>query len=87
MNQDDHRWSGWPGAWCVDCGIGDPAELCMATDDGIDFVCKLCGEHWPQGRCQITMMEHDVLTIPCANHPITKCEHPGENLFNPYHQK
>lgn len=25
-----HRWSGWPGAWCLDCGIGDPIEECLA---------------------------------------------------------
>jgi hypothetical protein len=28
-----HRWSGWPGAWCLDCGIGDPAEHCLANHD------------------------------------------------------
>lgn len=22
----NHRWSGWPGAWCLDCGCGDPIE-------------------------------------------------------------
>jgi len=22
-----HRWSGWPGAWCLDCGQEDPREL------------------------------------------------------------
>ena len=21
-----HRWSGWPGAFCLLCGCGDPAE-------------------------------------------------------------
>ena len=25
-----HRWSGWPGAWCLDCGRDDPAELAYA---------------------------------------------------------
>ena len=24
-----HRWSGWPGAWCLDCGAEDPNELCL----------------------------------------------------------
>ena len=23
----DHRWSGWPGAWCLDCGTEDANEL------------------------------------------------------------
>lgn len=27
-----HRWSGWPGAWCLDCGIEDPSETCIATN-------------------------------------------------------
>lgn len=22
----EHRWSGWPGAWCLDCGCSDPME-------------------------------------------------------------
>jgi len=22
-----HRWSGWPGAWCLDCGIEWEADL------------------------------------------------------------
>lgn len=21
-----HRWSGWPGAYCLDCGSEDPLE-------------------------------------------------------------
>jgi hypothetical protein len=31
-----HSWSGWPGAWCLDCGADDPYELAMG-DDRIDF--------------------------------------------------
>jgi hypothetical protein len=26
----EHRWSGWPGAWCLDCGIVDPRECQLA---------------------------------------------------------
>lgn len=26
-----HRWSGWPGAWCLDCGIEDPMEVTMSN--------------------------------------------------------
>lgn len=33
----DHRWSGWPGAWCLDCGQEDKRELCLA--DGHDLGC------------------------------------------------
>lgn len=24
------RWSGWPGAWCFDCGREDPVEIALA---------------------------------------------------------
>lgn len=30
----EHRWSGWPGAWCLDCGCSDPREDQLA--DGTD---------------------------------------------------
>jgi hypothetical protein len=31
-----HRWSGWPGAWCLDCGIADPTEQAIADGHGFD---------------------------------------------------
>ena len=34
MSHPDHRWSGWPGAWCLDCGIEDQNEIALA--DGVD---------------------------------------------------
>lgn len=34
----EHRWSGWPGAYCLDCGCEDPREIALADglcdDDG-----------------------------------------------------
>lgn len=33
-----HRWSGWPGAWCLDCGASDPVEICLA--DGHEDECS-----------------------------------------------
>jgi hypothetical protein len=42
MEISKHRWSGWPGAWCLDCGIADPIEECVATHD-IEF--GLCEDH------------------------------------------
>ena len=30
-----HRWSGWPGAWCLDCGRDDPVE-CALADGKVD---------------------------------------------------
>lgn len=35
-----HRWSGWPGAWCLDCGRDDPVELAIA-DGKVDNDGKL----------------------------------------------
>ena len=29
----NHRWSGWPGAWCLDCGREDPTEWCAIEHD------------------------------------------------------
>jgi hypothetical protein len=31
MNKyDSHYWSGWPGAYCLKCGAGDPNEQALA---------------------------------------------------------
>lgn len=27
----DHRWSGWPGAYCLDCFADDDMEFCIGT--------------------------------------------------------
>lgn len=32
----DHRWSGWPGAWCLDCGQEDQREIGVAEGFGFD---------------------------------------------------
>jgi len=29
-SENQHRWSGWPGAFCLDCGQEDPDELIEA---------------------------------------------------------
>jgi hypothetical protein len=29
----EHRWSGWPGAWCLDCGTEDANEIALADDE------------------------------------------------------
>jgi hypothetical protein len=36
MAESQHRWSGWPGAWCLDCGISDPTEQGIADGYGFD---------------------------------------------------
>lgn len=32
-----HRWSGWPGAWCLDCGADDPMDTALANGD-VDYM-------------------------------------------------
>ena len=32
----DHNWSGWPGAWCLDCGCEDLREIGLAMGFGIN---------------------------------------------------
>ena len=68
-----HNWSGWPGAYCLKCGAGDPAELCIAVHDKLDYVCLNCGEHWPMDECIATHGEHAVKVITCPDHPETEC--------------
>jgi hypothetical protein len=34
----EHRWSGWPGAWCLDCGCADPLEVALAADRYGDYI-------------------------------------------------
>jgi hypothetical protein len=47
-----HWWSGWPGAYCMKCGIEDPNEICFA--DSCKCPChdemwaeynKMCEDH------------------------------------------
>lgn len=35
-----HKWSGWPGAFCLSCKADDPEEACLS------YGCK-CGCHGP----------------------------------------
>lgn len=34
-----HRWSGWPGAFCLNCFAEDQRENCLA-DHGVATYCK-----------------------------------------------
>lgn len=33
MSERQHRWSGWPGAICLDCGAEDKREWCVVIHD------------------------------------------------------
>lgn len=37
-----HWWSGWPGAFCLSCGVSDPSEECIAGC----CECKCHDEFW-----------------------------------------
>lgn len=67
-----HRWSGYPGAWCLDCGIEDQLELCIATHMTL-AVCveghSLCNEH-AAPRCPV--------------HTNPECAEPGSRRHDPY---
>lgn len=53
----NHRWSGWPGAWCLDCGISDPVEQALA--DGL-YEFSEDGE---------TILNPGVVTVPPCSCP------------------
>ncbi len=69
----EHRWSGWPGAWCLDCGAEDQRELCAADCSWITEVlaAELDGKSPPP---------------PCSKHQNNECEEPGSNRCNPYYK-
>jgi len=73
----EHRWSGWPGAWCFDCGSEDKTEICLADHD-IILYCQ--NGHWlpecPEGCPSIP--------IQCQEHINQECPEPGSNRHNPY---
>lgn len=36
MTFQHHNWSGWPGAWCLDCGCEDPREIAIANGNFLE---------------------------------------------------
>jgi hypothetical protein len=69
----EHRYSGWPGAYCLDCGLPDPAEEGIAHGC-IDVMCKNCGKSWPQDDSCISgdtiewFRPHDLVWDGCGQH-------------------
>lgn len=74
----EHRWSGWPGAWCLDCGMGDPTEQAIA-DGEITFEDDPSEPSGIRAICPIDVAER----IAAAS----VCPEPGSNRHNPYGQK
>ena len=68
----EHRWSGWPGAWCLDCGQEDQMELCVSTHH---VLLQCTHGHWQCDR-------HPPLG--CDVHVNGPCYHAGEGLADPY---
>jgi hypothetical protein len=64
-----HSGSGWPGAWCLDCGCEDPYEIALA--DG-RFV-EVPDATSPMG-----------FRYEFPNVKEIECPEPGSNRFNPY---
>lgn len=58
-----HRWSGWPGAWCLDCGVADPAEeslTCADCNDGFpNDEPTFCKRHRPTACPTPNSRSHD----------------------------
>lgn len=61
--QVGHRWSGWPGAWCLDCGQEDPAEQCLAAGPHLGSLLdggpNVCPEHPPTQCSEQGSRRHD----------------------------
>lgn len=68
----EHRWSGWPGAWCLDCGCEDPTEIALAEGNCIEVEDK----DEPMG-----------FRLEFPNVVIKDCPEPGSNRHNPYTKK
>lgn len=77
---NSHKWSGWPGAWCLDCGVEDPVEAMINDPDHIiDY------EELPDG----SLKDKSYFATPEAEARWKEaceysCPEPGSNRFNPY---
>jgi hypothetical protein len=68
----EHRWSGWPGAICLDCGASDALEYCAANCD----IFERCACDAGCDRCRGT----GCLPVPCPDHVTPPCSQREEIL-------
>ncbi len=63
----EHRWSGWPGAWCLDCGVPDPMEICLAVHPEVclDSSQRYCPDHVETSCPEPNSLRHDPYREPC----------------------
>ena len=74
-----HRWSGWPGAWCLDCGAEDMGEVCVANhSDGLMCECGVC-------MCETVGPDHKLKE--CAEHVNGPCLEQNSQRCDPYKGK
>lgn len=71
-----HRWSGWPGAWCLDCGQPDANELCV-NEHNVGITCV-------NGHVQC--MDGCAMAV-CTVHVNGPCPEPGSKRNDPYGMK
>ncbi len=64
----NHRWSGWPGAWCLDCGMEDQVEIAIA--DGVYDPCAVVWTDLKRKEACIAAMK--------------ECPEPGSKRCDPY---
>lgn len=69
--EPQHNWSGWPGAWCLDCGAEDQREVCLAQACGVVHV-------WFAQEDEDGPLPRPPL---CPNKP---CPEPGSRRHDPY---
>lgn len=67
-----HRFSGWPGAYCLDCGSPDPGEEALGHDC-LEFWCAICLEPWPQTPFDSDGHEHQIREKSCGQHGSEEC--------------
>lgn len=73
LYMNEHRWSGWPGAWCLDCGAEDQNEVCISGDCNTAIKCV-------DGHIQCDLHE----PAKCLIHMNGSCPTPGAGTHNPY---
>lgn len=85
----DHKWSGWPGAYCLDCGAEDNREYCPHAHPACPD-CKGEGKVRDKQTYQREDCEDCSGTgvkpggcgnTECQNEP---CMEPGSGRCNPY---
>lgn len=74
-----HRFSGWPGAWCLDCGSPDPFEIALGRGHMDVTIDESTGEYngvvWTHPKLKKKFEQYTI------------CKQHGANRFNPYDRK